>query len=326
MISKFINKIILIYQKHPTPLAIRDFSNSNSPVNHIIAYLYQRVVRRILRAIHNYRLKIKKYTIKIHYLDKEFFFPSSSEIGWHLLYGGVWDKSQELVLPKVLHKNPGIFIDIGANIGASAALLRFLYPEVKIIVAEPAYNFREYLVKNLCSNVLVENRIISNCNGKNLTIRTNNTTGSISAEYDNMLVSKEELPTITLDALIKEKNISLTKIDYIKVDTDGHEYQVFEGGAVTISTSKPLIFTEFSPKSLDREGYGAEKFIDLLIQFGCQKFLVFHPNGTFLGVANSYNEIMSHKSDIYYVDLYTIPEKSQHYDKFKHLIYTLTES
>jgi FkbM family methyltransferase len=51
-----------------------------------------------------------------------------------------------------------------------------------------------------------------------------------------------EVQTTTLDRFISEKNI--TKLDFIKIDVEGHEKYVIEGGQKTLETLKPAMILE----------------------------------------------------------------------------------
>jgi FkbM family methyltransferase len=57
------------------------------------------------------------------------------------------------------------------------------------------------------------------------------------------LIKKYEIKTIKLDDLIK--NINLRKVNWIKIDVDGSEYEVILGSMNTLKLFKPkLILSE----------------------------------------------------------------------------------
>jgi FkbM family methyltransferase len=61
-----------------------------------------------------------------------------------------------------------------------------------------------------------------------------------------------EVQTTTLDRFTSEKNI--TKLDFIKIDVEGHEKYVIEGGQKTLETLKPAMILEAAcEETADRE-------------------------------------------------------------------------
>ena len=71
--------------------------------------------------------------------------------------------------------------------------------------------------------------------------------------WDKVATTKtSEVQTTTLDRFTSEKNI--TKLDFIKVDVEGHEKYVIEGGQKTLKTLKPAMILEAaSEETADRE-------------------------------------------------------------------------
>jgi FkbM family methyltransferase len=283
-----------------------------------LMFIYHLFLRKFFGLVIKIFRRMKEVPLCVEYLGNDFWLPSRSGVGWQIAYGAEWDSQMRVVLPHVLTE-PRVCIEVGSNIGASTVLIQNLFPEAALVLAEPAQRFRRYLVKNLKANpnvVHIEDRIIASKTGLTATIQTNWTTGSASnANYGADLTSRESLMTVALDDLVKELGL-LGRIDFIKVDTDGYEYEVFSGARQTVVNDKPLIFTEFSPPSLRRVLNSDKEFIDLLASMGCEIFLVFHPNGTFKGIARDYEQIMSLKGDVYYVDLFTLPRGSRHEDAF----------
>ena len=55
-------------------------------------------------------------------------------------------------------------------------------------------------------------------------------------------MSTEEIPTTTIDEFVVQKNIS--RLDFIKIDTDGHEFDVLSGAKITIEKFKPQLIFE----------------------------------------------------------------------------------
>jgi len=76
--------------------------------------------------------------------------------------------------------------------------------------------------------------------------------------HPSTLAKEIKVPTKTLDTLLKELNIS--KIDLIKIDTEGFEYEILEGAGETISKFKPKMIVDVHSEEL------REKIIRFLLK------------------------------------------------------------
>lgn len=54
----------------------------------------------------------------------------------------------------------------------------------------------------------------------------------------------------TLDSILSEHKIS--KVDFIKIDIEGYDYEALEGARKIISTSAPVIQIEYSPRDKNK--------------------------------------------------------------------------
>lgn len=284
-----------------------DFANK-------IKYLLPVIIINFYRFIRYTVLERERCT---QYIQESFYYPSYSSIGQQIKQGKEWDNVLRIVLPHVFI-SPGIVIEVGANIGASTRVIADSFKHSNFVLVEPAARFRRYLRKNVQSFservIAIEKRLIGNVTGQKIQLVTNFTSGSAtSPDYGAELRTTEYPSTITLDDLTNE--FALTSVDFLKVDTDGYEYEVFSGGMQMIERFKPLIFCEFSPSDLTRLRPGKE-LIKLLLDMECAMFLVFSPSGRFLGIGNGYEEIMSLKDKNYYVDFFTLPKGSRYEKSF----------
>jgi FkbM family methyltransferase len=258
---------------------------------------------------------LPEFQAKARYYDRPFYFPSQSMIGNLIARGGVWDA----MLPDILECTTGaprVVIEVGSNIGASIIPIKNRFPAAELVLIEPVKRYADVLAKNMrsySSTTIIRNEIIGEKDGDCAYICANKTTGTPSkADYGHDLTEAQWLPTITIDSL--SARLGLGKgarvIDFLKVDTDGYEERVFKGAQKTILANKPLIFFEFSPPSLQRIGEPANLIRLFREQLLCRQFVVMHFEGSILGVASSFEEIVKLKGADYYVDLLTTPENS----------------
>jgi FkbM family methyltransferase len=132
--------------------------------------------------------------------------------------------------------------DIGANGGLVSTEFAGRFDEV--IACEPAIESFEQLVETVPENVRPLNVAVSDHTGT-ITLRETTLTAHLGELFtgDSIPwgghVGYRDVPSITLDEL----TVAYGRPDFIKVDTEGHETQVLEGGRATLAT-KPRLCIE----------------------------------------------------------------------------------
>ena len=71
--------------------------------------------------------------------------------------------------------------------------------------------------------------------------------------------------------MIKLDNLGIDNVDYIKIDCEGYEYRVLQGGEQTICYWKPVIVIEQKPHAAYSKEYGQFAAIELLESWGMIK-------------------------------------------------------
>lgn len=82
---------------------------------------------------------------------------------------------------------------------------------------------------------------------------------------------REAVRVLRLDTFVD--TASLDRIDFIKCDTEGHEYFVFAGGLETLAHYRPTIFCEIAAPYLERHDLTPAAVFDLLRPLGYQSYL-----------------------------------------------------
>lgn len=154
---------------------------------------------------------------------------------------GYADYSGELYIIKQLKKdlNNGVIFDVGANVGDWSKFVISEYEDIphKLYMFEPSL----VTFKQLKNNITESNKSFLYSIGfgdKKETLQIfydNEAQGSASILMKDAKYS-EEIQIETIDAFSKENNIE--KIDFLKMDVQGYEYNILLGAKEMLSSGK----------------------------------------------------------------------------------------
>lgn len=147
---------------------------------------------------------------------------------------------------KYLNKN-SIVLDLGANIGNHTLYWNKITKVKKIYAFEPVDDTYEILERNIELNNIVNNSISINHIGLGDKIGK----ASVAGKYDLYNIGGTNIKmddngdfnVTTLDKFMEE-NFKEDKIDLIKIDVEGFEYQVLSGAKKTLAKYNPVIIIE----------------------------------------------------------------------------------
>ena len=181
----------------------------------------------------------------------------------------------EQIIPKFC-KPGSIVMDIGANVGEwTLNMAKMVGDTGRVFSIEPNPSMAQALKKTVAINNLSQVQIfqgaMSNETGHlDLTIPYTSDgyalpfgsqlgneytppSKDVAVSWGAMATTKTiKIETTSIDSYISDKGIS--KLDFIKVDVEGHEKYVVEGGIKTLETFKPALFLEVGVETLaDRQ-------------------------------------------------------------------------
>lgn len=186
---------------------------------------------------------------------------------------GLYEAPLPILTLAILVRNPGLFLDVGANNGLYTILAAKALPTSRVVSFEPYPAAVEVFKRNIDANGIAD-RVdlrqvaLSDDEGAATLYLPDQSHGlletSCSLEADFKLSSEKlEIARTRLDALHIEEPISL-----IKADIEGHEYAFLNGARETIGRSRPFIFVETLLASQNK--------FPLLTQFAAQfGYLIF---------------------------------------------------
>ena len=170
----------------------------------------------------------------------------------------------ELIKNKI--KNGDVVFDIGANIGFYTLLFaKLVGKEGKVYAFEPEPNNFALLKKtiefNNLKNVILEQKAVSDKNGTNFLVLSKDIGGHKIINYSTPNSLKVE--SICLDEYF---NNFYGKINFIKIDAEGHEGKIFYGMQKLLKKNQQLhIMTEFYFKLINQSGIKPKQFLELLV-------------------------------------------------------------
>ena len=191
----------------------------------------------------------------------------SDIIDWYIYYG-FREKSKELLLENI--KENDTVIDVGANVGEISLRAANIVGNKggKIYSFEPdLINFNRFLnnIKiNAVKNITPINKGLGNVDGVfNLSVVDENNRGMNRIVESNESLNTSKIEVTILDNYIKLKNI--TRVDLIKIDTEGFEMNVIKGAKNLLKRFRPILFIELDEKNLIDQNSSPKEIIKHLI-------------------------------------------------------------
>jgi FkbM family methyltransferase len=181
------------------------------------------------------------------------------------------------VYKKLIRLND-VVLDIGANIGAHTLPLAQLVGDMgKVIAFEPTdYAFNK-LEKNLRLNPHLASRVtpchmmLVNSELKKLPSSVYSswpleTAGDLHKHHGGRLMPIKGASLATLDQYVQ--SLKLQRLNFIKLDVDGNEYDVLISGQETLKEFKPVLILELAPWVYEACPDKFDKILQLLWDLG----------------------------------------------------------
>jgi FkbM family methyltransferase len=185
-----------------------------------------------------------------------------------LYYLGFTEQNTFQIIKRLLPVG-GTFVDVGANIGIyTCVMANHVGSKGSIVAFEPMTENLAPLYQNIALNQLknieVQELALSNCPGSfNLYVPDSHQQGSSGCTQvwnPGDWVSVGTTSATTLDIVFQKE-----RLDFIKIDTQGHELKILEGAKSTIEQYQPFILCEVSEDN-------REKVFDLAKDWGYSIF------------------------------------------------------
>ena len=196
--------------------------------------------------------------------------PKNGFVDNYIYQHGTWDKKILLQMNRYLSKD-SVFVDVGANIGFFS--LYAAKGATKVIAFEPISflhkQFSSSIQKNNINNIDLRQIACGSKKGSGVINLMSNNIGSSSLVLENEQTYGNE--TVSISTLDKE--LENQRVDFIKIDVEGYEWEVLQGAKNVISINRPVIVLEFSPFLYEKKETGSSiAMLDFLINSGYTVF------------------------------------------------------
>ena len=220
-----------------------------------------------------------RIAIKIEANELKLYAYKWDVIGRHLFKFGQYDPFLSDWLISRFRKTGGNFIDIGANLGYFTCLLgKLAGPSGTVLSVEPEPNNLKLLESNIAINLLTEKiKVFRVALGAEIgTAKLNLYKNSNRGRHS--LVSKStggtiEVPIRKLDDLVDEIFSSGQRIDFLKMDVEGYEPFVVQGGLNTLYRVDNMVM-EYAPFILKNSNADLKVFLNTLYEIFPNVYLI----------------------------------------------------
>lgn len=180
----------------------------------------------------------------------------------------MWEEDSIKYFFDMIPKNKAVnIIDIGAQSGLYSLYAKYL-PIATFFSFEPFKKTFDLLNENIILNNItnVDTYNIGISNKKETTIlNTSISHNGLHTMGNNPLrfndICQVLINVDTIDNLFYDKNIS---VDFIKIDTEGWEYNILQGGEKTIKEYKPIIQLEWNEINMKQCSVDSHEFNEYL--------------------------------------------------------------
>jgi FkbM family methyltransferase len=202
-----------------------------------------------------------------------------------------------------------VVIEVGSNIGASLVQIKLARPTAVVFCCEPSDRFAPILRRNIASNgwrdvTVIEAMLASAVERRPLYSNTS-TASVVAADYgSHEFLASTMIETTTIDATFAE----LERLDLVKVDTDGFDYDVLLGAERLLTRFHPVLHFEFAPKLLDAAGRNPHDAVAYVQRLGYRALLLLELDGTPLTISSDPAEIVVLAREHNYIDVVAVHE------------------
>jgi FkbM family methyltransferase len=236
----------------------------------ILNYLYRKILVKPVSTLNQSRLNnfTKEAVTDFDFVGAKFKIilnPKNGTVDNEIFLQGVYEPSFLKVVKENL-KAGDTYIDIGANIGQHSLFASRIVGEGgKVIAFEPVHKiysqFQRSIKLNNIENIKVHNLACGEEKKEMFIYMTESNMGGSSLVFGIENREKDKIHVVTADSILSNES----KINFVKIDVEGYEYEVLLGLVEILKTHHPKIMLEYSYGGYRETGLSNEKkILDLL--------------------------------------------------------------
>jgi FkbM family methyltransferase len=215
--------------------------------------------------------------------------------------------------PYVSISDDAVIFDVGANIGTMTLTFAKKAVKGKVYAFEPTNYAYQKLVKNISLNPGLSKRIttiqtfLGNETAKNhgmkayASWKVDKKRSGVHPLHGGSVQQTSEVGSVSMDDFCSENNIE--KLDLIKIDTDGYEFEILKGAEKTITKHSPVIILEIGLYLLEEHNVKTEQFFDFLNSKGYK--IISSKKGKIISKDNYMSHIPMNST----IDVIAVPSK-----------------
>lgn len=228
-----------------------------------------------------------------------------------------------LILPDFLKgRNQPVCIDVGANRGDYIYILEKITPAGNIYAIEPVQSNVRHL-RQLFRKVNVLDCALSDQDGESeikipvIKKQVYDTRATLEQykEQGETDAIRQPVKLMTLDQLVD--GLSLRQLDFVKIDVEGHEWKVLQGGKQTLETLQPRLLIEIEQR---HHQFPITQIFDYLYQLNYQGYFYYPPAGEWMPLARfsqaEHQQAGNLRSSAYINNFFFLPPKDHAFEAY----------
>lgn len=200
---------------------------------------------------------------------RRYWLDASLYLDGEIIHYGEFE-ADSTALVRALVRPGDVVADVGANIGYYTVLLsKLVGPSGRIIAFEPTEIYRELNQRNLAENDSANVELLPyGLSDARTTLEVSIAGGSATLHWaePDAPPERESIELRTLDEVAAE--LDLQRLDFVKIDVDGHEPAFLEGAWETLDRLEPLVLLEIAHLNYLTAGVDALSFYQGLVKRG----------------------------------------------------------
>lgn len=173
--------------------------------------------------------------------------------------------------------SPQVMFDVGANVGQTSLVYAALFPQAVIHAFEPS----PLAFRKLQTNLSGAANVVPHCHALGLADSRATFLQHKASSGNRLLPGKKAPGENEIEVEVRNgagvfRDLGLTRIDYLKIDTEGHDYDVLLG-LLPVLENVDFIQVEAAMNAYNRKHVPLRKFEDLLGHVGFYLFQILEP-------------------------------------------------